>query len=88
MIFLTAACSLSLICGIANASETRAMHKMDPVCKPAWEHFKKNQPEIRKAIEANDANRVGTLVIADHNYMKNFLAKHPQCEPKKKWHHN
>lgn len=55
--------------------------RMDPECKPAFEHMKANHDKLEAAIKANDANTVGKIVIADHNYMESFIATHPQCKP-------
>ncbi|MDD3267469.1 MAG: hypothetical protein PHC75_09870 [Burkholderiales bacterium] len=71
------------IVGIANAdtpTEAPPM-QMDPVCKQAFEHMRDSRPKVEAAIKANDANKVGTLVIADHKYMEDFMSKNPQCKP-------
>lgn len=70
--------------GIANADQTTPqMPPMmtDPVCKPAMEHMRTSHKEIEAAIKANDANKVGTLVIANHNYIESFMMQNPQCKP-------
>ncbi len=70
----------------ANAAQPQASQpmpmKMDPVCKPAFEHMRSSHMAIESAIKANDANKVGTLVIANYKYMQDFMAKNPQCKPK------
>lgn len=65
---------------IAN-EEPQAQPKMDPVCKEAFQHLHENQSKLEAAIKANDAETVGTIVIADHKYMDDFIEKHPQCKP-------
>lgn len=74
-----AACGLFLVAGIANAGH----HQMNSVCKPAWEHVQATHPQIEAAIKANDATKVGQLIIADHKYLEEFFGKHPECKPKR-----
>lgn len=73
------------IVGIANAdaptNAPEAPMQMDPVCKQAFDHMRDSRPQIEAAIKANDAKKVGTLVIANHKYMEDFIAKNPQCKP-------
>lgn len=71
----------------ATAAETAPgqppmpMPSMDPVCMQAMEHMHANHAQLESAIKANDANKVGTIVIANHKYMESFIAKNPQCKP-------
>lgn len=71
--------------GVVNADQTQQMPSMmtDPVCQTAMEHMRTTHKEVEAAIKANDANKVGTLVIANHNYMESFMAKNPQCKPQR-----
>lgn len=70
--------------GVVNADQAPSMPPMmmDPVCKPAMEHMRTSHKEVEAAIKANDANKVGTLVIANHNYIESFMAQNPQCKPR------
>lgn len=78
---------LSGMMASAIAAETTAgqppmpMPSMDPVCMQAMEHMRANHAQLESAIKANDANKVGTIVIANHKYMESFIAKNPQCKP-------
>lgn len=86
---VTALCGLGLVVGVANAGHNDMMSddmmmKMGPVCKEAMEHQKKVRPEIDRAIKENNAQKVGELVIADHKFMEDFCAKHPECKQKMK----
>jgi hypothetical protein len=92
---VTALCGLGLVVGVANAGHDDMMSddmmmspdmmmKMGPVCKEAMEHQKKVRPEIDRAIKENNAQKVGELVIADHKFMEDFCAKHPECKQKMK----
>lgn len=49
-----------------------------------FNHFKEerktNQAELESAINANDQNKVGEIVIKMHNDNKDFFAKNPQCK--------
>lgn len=74
--------------GIANADQSQAPQMppmmMDSSCKPALEHMRTNHQQVEAAIKANDANKVGTLMISNHNYMESFMAQNPQCKPPKR----
>lgn len=79
-------CGVSLMAGIAHADNMNMNMGMgmskDPVCKEAMERMHDCHTKVQAAIKANDAQKVGELIIANHNYMENFMAKHPQCKPK------
>lgn len=55
--------------------------KMDPKCKPAMEHMRASHKQIEELIKKDDATAIGNIVIADHKYMKDFIAKNPECNP-------
>lgn len=55
--------------------------RMNPVCQPAFDYLKSTHPQLKSAIAANDANKVGTIVIANHKYMQSFIQQHPECKP-------
>lgn len=63
-----------------NALAEKPRH--NPACKPLMEHMRTTHPQIEAAIKANDAQKVGQLVIADHNFIEKFIAEHPQCKPR------
>lgn len=70
------------VLSVANAdTPPPAPMQMDPVCKEAFDHLQANRPKVEEAIKANDANKVGKLVIADNKYMTDFMKKNPQCKP-------
>ena len=73
--------------GIANADQSQPPQMppmmMDSSCKPAMEHMRTNHQQVEAAIKANDANKVGTLMIANHNYMESFMTQNPQCKPQR-----
>lgn len=77
---------LTILLGVAgfsfaNAGQMSASGPLaDPQCKPAMEHMHASRIQIEEAIKANDANKVGKLVIQDHKYMETFIASHPQCK--------
>ena len=54
--------------------------RTNPECQPELAHMRASHQKIEEAIAANDANTVGKLVIADHNYREAFMAKNPQCK--------
>lgn len=86
-IFLIGVCGLSLMSGIACANNMNMnmgmdMMPKDPVCQEAMKQMKDCHAKVEAAIKANDAQKVGELVIANHHYMESFMAKHPQCKPK------
>lgn len=89
-IFLIGVCGLSLMSGMAYANNMNMgmdmkgmnMAPKDPVCQEAMTHMRATHEKVEAAIKANDAQKVGELVIACHKYMEEFTAKHPQCKPK------
>ncbi|RTL02998.1 MAG: hypothetical protein EKK57_00435 [Proteobacteria bacterium] len=83
---------LGLLCAVGFIASATAeptpppmpmMQNMDPVCQQAMQHIHASHTQIESAIKANDANKVGTLVIANHNYMESFIKQHPECKPKR-----
>lgn len=79
------------VSAVAQAKSTNPtrMVEIDVSCEPLFQHMKDNQKPVMDAIKANDANKVGTLVIANYKWMEDFNAKNPQCKPpKRKMVHN
>lgn len=74
------------VAAVAQAKSTNPtrMMEVDPSCEPLFQHMKDNQKPVMEAIKANDANKVGTLVIANYKWMEDFNAKNPQCKPPKR----
>lgn len=78
-------CAVGFIAG-ATAEPTpppMPMQPMDPVCQQAMEHMHTTHMQVESAIKANNANKVGTLIIANHNYIESFIKQHPECKPKR-----
>jgi len=65
--------------GCTHANQNHPM--MNPACKPLMEHMMQSRPQVEAAIKANNANKVGKLIIADHKFMEEFAAKNPECKP-------
>lgn len=53
---------------------------MDPVCRDFYKSMKPQQEAVLKAINANNSQKVGTLVIQNHKTMESFMKKNPQCQ--------
>ncbi len=70
--------------GLANAVSTgqsASMPAANPACKVGVEHMKASHEQLRIALDGNnpDPAQIGSLVIANHKYMKDFIAKNPEC---------
>lgn len=65
---------------VAKQPMSMQAHQMNPECKPLMDNFRKNQPQLEAAIKANNANEVGKIVIANHNFAESFMTAHPSCK--------